>query len=76
MSVGAVVVNRNDGYKDFERGIIHFKSMLDTFDEVFYIDWNSPSGSFFWEIKDELPKTGKLKHVVIQPRHLCYRKRL
>jgi len=67
MSVGAVVVNRNDGYKDFERGIIHFRSMLDTFDEVFYIDWNSPSGSFLWEIKHELPKTGKLKHIVIQP---------
>jgi hypothetical protein len=67
MSVGAVVVNRNDGYKDFERGIIHFRSMLDTFDEVFYIDWNSPSGSFFWEIKDQLPQTGKLKHIMIPP---------
>lgn len=67
MSVGAVVVNRNDGYKDFERGIIHFKSMLDTFDEVIYIDWNSPSGSFFWEIKDQLPQTGKLKHIMIPP---------
>jgi hypothetical protein len=65
MKLGVVVVNRNDGYKDFERGIIHFKSMLDTFDEVTYIDWNSPSGSFLWEIKDQLPKTGKIKHFVI-----------
>jgi hypothetical protein len=65
MKIGVVVVNRNDGYKDFERGLIHFKSMLDTFDEVTYIDWNSPSGSFFWEIKDQLPETGKLKHFVI-----------
>jgi hypothetical protein len=30
MKIGVVVVNRNDGYKDFERGLIHFKSMLDT----------------------------------------------
>lgn len=67
MKIGVVVVNRNDGYKDFERGLIHFKSMLDTFDEVTYIDWNSPNGSFLWEIKDQLPKTGKLKHFVISP---------
>lgn len=67
MKIGAVVVCRNDNYKDFERGIIHFKSMLDTFDEVTYIDWNSPEGSFLWEIQDELPKTGKLKHFIIPP---------
>jgi hypothetical protein len=67
MKIGVVVVNRNDGYKDFERGIIHFKSMLDTFDEVTYIDWNSPNGSFLWEIKDHLPQTGKLKHFIISP---------
>lgn len=67
MKVGVVVVNRNDGYKDFERGLIHFKSMLDTFDEVNYIDWNSPKGSFLWEIEDQLPKTKKIKHFVIPP---------
>ena len=32
--IASVTVNRNDGYKDFERGIIHFKSMIDSFDEV------------------------------------------
>lgn len=67
MKLGVVVVNRNDGYKDFERGIIHFKSMLDTFDEVNYIDWNSPETSYLWEIKDRLPKTGKIRHYVITP---------
>jgi hypothetical protein len=41
--------------------------MLDTFDEVTYIDWNSPKGSFLWEIQDQLPKTGKLKHFVVPP---------
>jgi len=67
MKLGVVVVNRNDGYKDFERGIIHFKSMLGTFDEVNYIDWNSPETSYLWEIKDKLPKTGKIRHYVITP---------
>ena len=67
MKIGVVVVNRNDNYKDFERGLIHFKSMLDTFDEVTYIDWNSPKGSFLWEVQDKLPKTGKIKHFIIPP---------
>ena len=67
MKIGSVVVNRNDGFKDFERGIIHFKSFLNSFDEVNYIDWNSPKGSFLWEIEDKLPKTGKIKHFIIPP---------
>jgi hypothetical protein len=67
MKLGVVVVNRNDGYKDNERGVIHFKSMLETFDEVNYIDWNSPNGSYLWGIKDQLPKTGKIKHYIIPP---------
>ena len=65
MKIASVTVNRNDGYKDFERGIIHFKSMLDSFDEVNYVDWNSPSGSFMWEIDDKIPQTSKLKHYCI-----------
>ena len=67
MKIASVVVNRNDGYKDFERGLIHFKSMIKSFDEVNYIDWNSDNGSFLWEIEDKLPKTGKIKHFIITP---------
>tara|TARA_R110001606_G_scaffold397738_2_gene575071 strand:+ start:118 stop:996 length:879 start_codon:yes stop_codon:yes gene_type:complete len=65
MKIASVTVNRNDGYKDFERGIIHFKSMVETFDEVNYVDWNSPDGSFIWEIDEKLPKTGRIKHYCI-----------
>lgn len=65
MKIASVVVNRNDGYKDFERGLIHFKSMVRTFDEVNYVDWNSEEGSFIWEIEDKLPKKGKIKHYCI-----------
>ena len=65
MKIASVVVNRNDGYKDFERGLIHFKSMVKSFDEVNYVDWNSPNGSFIWEIESKLPKKGKIKHYCI-----------
>ena len=65
MKIASVVVNRNDGYKDFERGLIHFKSMIRSFDEVNYIDWNSDYGSFIWEIEDKLPKTKRIKHYCI-----------
>ena len=50
MKIASVTVNRNDGYKDYKRGIIiHFKSMAETFDEVNYVDWNSPESSFIWD---------------------------
>jgi hypothetical protein len=65
MKIGVSIINRNDGYKDFKRGIVVFKSMLETFDEVNYVDWNSPHGSYLWEIQDSIPKTGKIKHYVI-----------
>ena len=38
MKIASVTVNRNDGYKDFTRGILHFKSMTETFDEVNYVE--------------------------------------
>jgi FkbM family methyltransferase len=61
----AIVSNRNDGYKEKERFLIHLTTLLETFDEVVYIDWNSPTQSFIYEILDELPKTNRLKHIVI-----------
>ena len=65
MKIASVVVNRNDGYKDLDRGIIHFKFMSETFDEVNYVDWNSPEGSFLWEIENKIPLKGKIKHYCI-----------
>ena len=61
----AIVSNRNDGYKENERFIIHLTTLLETFDEVIYVDWNSPTQSFIYEIIDSLPKTNRLKHIVI-----------
>ena len=69
MKTAALLYVRNDSYKENNRVIVCLSSMLDTFDEVILLDWNSPEdkGPLFWEIKDKLPKTGRLKHYVIPP---------
>ena len=68
METKSVVLGcRNDGYKEDERIIVCLTSMIETFDEVLFCDWNSPSdrGPLLWKLKDQLPKTGKIKHFVI-----------
>ena len=69
MKTAALLYVRNDNYKEDERVIVCLTSMLDTFDEVFLLDWNSPKDKnpLLWEIEDRLPKTGRLKHIVIPP---------
>jgi hypothetical protein len=67
MKLAAITFSRNDGYKENERFLAHMKTLLDTFDEVNYIDWNSPTRSLLYEIIDQLPKTGRIKHFVITP---------
>jgi hypothetical protein len=42
--------------------------MLETFDEVIYVDWNSEKRSFLYEVINDIPKTGRLKHFVIEPK--------
>jgi hypothetical protein len=60
---------RNDGYKENDRIVICLNSMIETFDEVWYIDWNSPEdkGSLLWEIEDKIHKERKLRHIIITP---------
>ena len=41
--------------------------MLETFDEVVYVDWNSDNRSALYEIIDDIPKTKRLKHFIIEP---------
>jgi len=64
-----ITFGRNDGYKEKERFAIHLNTMLETFDEVIYVDWNSDNGSFLYEVLDMIPKTGRLKHFVISPEY-------
>lgn len=67
MKTAALLNCRNDGYKENERFIVCMNSMLETFDEVWYCDWNSPhdKGSMLWKLQDYIPKTGKIRHFVI-----------
>ena len=69
MKTAALFSGRNDGYKEDKRTIVVIKSMLKTFDEVWFLDWNSPEGKnpVLWDIEDRLPKTKRLKHIVIPP---------
>jgi len=58
---------RNDSYKEDERVLVCLESMIETFDEVWYCDWNTPKDKLplLWELRDKLPKTGKIRHFVI-----------
>jgi len=67
MKTSVITFGRNDGYKEKERFAIHLKTLLDTFDEVNYIDWNSPGHSALYDVLDMIPKTGRIKHFVIPP---------
>ena len=65
MKTSVITFSRNDGYKEKERVAIHLNTLLDTFDEVNYVDWNSPNHSLLYDVMDLVPKTGRIKHFVI-----------
>jgi hypothetical protein len=69
MKISAVIISRNDNYGGnlLERSTYCLNSAIDTYDEVFYIDWNSPTHSLLYDIKDNLNFKGNLKHIVISP---------
>jgi hypothetical protein len=50
-----------------ERATYALNSAINTYDEVIYVDWNSPTHSLLWDIKDNLQLKGNLKHFVITP---------
>ena len=47
MKTAVILFGRNDGYKEKERFIIHITTMLETFDEVIYIDFGYKLNSTF-----------------------------
>lgn len=69
MNLSAVVVTRNDNYGGNlnDRAVFCLNSLIDTFDEVILIDWNSDKGPLLWDINDKVESKGKLKHIVINP---------
>ena len=70
MKLSAVVVTRNDDYGGNlnDRSIYCLNSLINTFDEVILIDWNSPDNKpQLWDIQDQIHFKGNLKHIVITP---------
>lgn len=66
---GCVVVSRNDGHGENleERATFALNSMINTFDEVIYVDWNSPAESLISKIGDGLIKKSNFKYIVVTP---------
>ena len=70
MKLSAVVVTRNDNYGGNlnDRATYCLNSLIDTFDEVILVDWNSPnSRPQLWDIDTKIDFRGNLKHIVITP---------
>lgn len=69
MKTSVCIVSRNDNYGGnlIERSTYCLNSMIDTFDEVWYVDWNSPedAGSLLNVIKPNLELKGNLHHIVV-----------
>jgi hypothetical protein len=69
MKISAIIISRNDNYGGHlnERATYAINSAINTYDEVIYVDWNSPTHSLLWDIKDNLQLKGNLKHFIIPP---------
>lgn len=71
MKKTAIIVSRNDNYGgNLElRAIYSLNSMMDAFDEVIYVDWNSKKekGTLIDKIRPNLRKTKKLRVITIDP---------
>lgn len=68
MKISASLIARNDGYGGNlrERATYCLNSLIHTFDEVVFCDWNSPEDKpLIDEISSDIIKTGKLKTVIV-----------
>lgn len=70
MRLSAVIVSRNDNYGGHlnSRATFCLNSMLDSFDEVIYVDWNSPEGK--GPLTDDIEivvNPERLKTIVVTP---------
>jgi hypothetical protein len=67
MITTAVIVSRNDDYGGnlLKRAILCLNAMTQVFDEVIYVDWNSPQRSLIQEIRYDLVQRKRLKHILV-----------
>ena len=74
MKLSAIVVTRNDNYGGnlADRATYCLNSLIDTFDEVILVDWNSPNNRpLLWDIDSNINFRGNLKHIIIN--HMPYK---
>jgi hypothetical protein len=70
MKISAAVIARNDGYGGnlIQRSTYCLNSLIHTFDEVVFCDWNSPNNrTLIDEIRNDLLKKQKLRVIKVTP---------
>lgn len=68
MTFGVVLTSRNDGYGDNleHRTLLSIQNFIDRYDEVVYVDWNSPGGvSLIDLLKNRLKFKGNFKSIKV-----------
>lgn len=69
MTISAIICGRNDNYGGhlIERATYSINSLLETFDEVVYVDWNTEHGKKILTDELEIKDRSKLKVITITP---------
>lgn len=68
MKKSVILTSRNDNYGGnlHKRTTMALKSLIENHDEVIFVDWKTVNGEgVIYNIKDDLPRTGKLKYIQI-----------
>jgi FkbM family methyltransferase len=70
----AIIHGRNDDSINKTEFTMCIQLMLNIFDEIIYIDWNSDKTkkSLLYEIIKDIPKLQKIKHIIIEPQIANY----
>lgn len=65
-----IVSNRNDSYKSIDRFAYTTNSIIEAFDEVIIVDWNTDEGVLptISALKGSLITKGNLRHIIIPPK--------
>lgn len=68
MKTAMIMTDINDGYKETKRWYYTLPCFLENFDEVWIIDWNTPTGKpplVHDLLKGGIPETGKIRNIVV-----------
>jgi hypothetical protein len=68
MKTSVIITSRNDGYGSNleERAIACLTNVSTFFDEVIYVDWDSPNKeSLSYKIRNELPRNNNIKTIIV-----------